>query len=41
MSPVYAWYVFTDRCFPRLRGDEPQRLNVAAWDITFSPPARG
>ena len=41
MSPVYAWYVFTDRCFPRLRGDETYNLPNYTGDLLFSPPTRG
>ena len=35
MSPCRWVRPLRRRRFPRMSGDEPQRLNLAAWDITF------
>ena len=41
MSRALADYQAKQARFPRLRGDEPQRVRIAIYDITFSPPTRG
>ena len=41
MSRRAYWSYRRRHRFPRMSGDEPQRLNLAAWDITFSPRQRG
>ena len=41
MSPEHPRYVGAHRCFPRMRGDEPDGLTNQDTETGFSPHARG
>ena len=41
MSPTHSYENAPPRRFPRVSGDEPQRLRIAVYNVTFSPRERG